>query len=421
MRTGSGIKIDIDYLKREIFTIPNIISLVRLLLIPYILVLYLHMEYNRAAVWIVISFLSDVADGFIARHFNMVSSVGKVLDPIADKMTQGMVFICLLTRYRWLVWFVCFYAFIEFTMLYMGFLSLMYTRKLDQAKWFGKICTGIMIAGILIMVLFPNLPLIYMQIISCICIAALVFSLFMYGRMFQKTINKYTSRLPGDHTDNMYCIMLSWFITIAAGVLLVTFRDSLASESVRALVSSHRMVIAAGLMVLFALKAMGLPIYIGVIYMVCGYLYGMPKALLACVVGGGITAMIQYLRGKYLYADHIDSVKKRLSAIEAYKIIRTKCSLVYVVLVRYMCLPSELVGIYMGATGLKLPVYLSGSLLGKIPDMLVFVFLGSHLSQPASVGFIAVLVAKLLLSGLICLVLYIVGKSLEKKNDISRV
>ena len=89
----------IRFTKEDILTIPNLLSLIRLLLVP--LIAWLNWgakNYIMAGVVVVISALTDVADGFIARKFNMISDLGKILDPIADKLTQAMTMLCLFTR-----------------------------------------------------------------------------------------------------------------------------------------------------------------------------------------------------------------------------------------------------------------------------------------------------------------------------------
>ena len=80
--------------KDQIFTIPNLLSIIRLILIPIIVWLYCEKQnYNAAVAVIVVSGATDITDGFIARHFNMVSDFGKILDPVADKLTQAAVII----------------------------------------------------------------------------------------------------------------------------------------------------------------------------------------------------------------------------------------------------------------------------------------------------------------------------------------
>ena len=86
--------------KKDVFTIPNILSFFRILLIPVIVVLYcVYQKYLISTLIIVISGITDVVDGKIARKFNMISDFGKFIDPVADKLTQAAMLFCLMTRY----------------------------------------------------------------------------------------------------------------------------------------------------------------------------------------------------------------------------------------------------------------------------------------------------------------------------------
>ena len=88
--------------KDQVLTIPNLLSVIRLALIPLIVWLYIgKQEYSAAVAVILISGATDIIDGFIARKFNMVSDLGKILDPVADKLTQATVILCLTVKYRW--------------------------------------------------------------------------------------------------------------------------------------------------------------------------------------------------------------------------------------------------------------------------------------------------------------------------------
>ena len=87
--------------KKEILTIPNLLSAFRLLLVPVIAWLYCGREnYPMTALVLLLSGATDIVDGFIARRFDMVSDLGKVLDPVADKLTQTAMLACLLTRFE---------------------------------------------------------------------------------------------------------------------------------------------------------------------------------------------------------------------------------------------------------------------------------------------------------------------------------
>ena len=413
-RSGADI---LRFLRKEIFTIPNMLSVFRIAIIPHIISLYFKGQYGPASWWIVISFLSDVADGFIARHFDMISAVGKVLDPIADKLTQGMIFICLISRYRWLAWFTMFFAYKELTVLYLGFMSFMYTRHLDQAMWWGKFSTGTVVASLLLMVLFPSLPVEAVKILSSICVAVLLFSLCMYARRYRGIILEKITRIPGDRTASIPGTALAWLLTFLGGAAVISGRSFLAQSGTAAFIRENTVLITAAVFLLFLLKSAGLPVYTGLIYMVCGYLYGFPAAVCVCAAGGALMACIQYFRGKNRFAQYKDEFGRRLSAIDAYNWLREKSSVAFMFLVRLMCLPTEAVSIYMGITQLRFSAFLAGSFLGKLPDMILFAVMGAHITDIASAPFIAAAAVKILCSGALCLFLYVNGR--KYRPDVS--
>lgn len=81
-------------------TVPNLLSLIRILLIPVFAVLFNNGNYGWAVFVLVLSGLSDFFDGKIARRFNQISALGKMLDPIADKLTQITIAIMFYLTFR---------------------------------------------------------------------------------------------------------------------------------------------------------------------------------------------------------------------------------------------------------------------------------------------------------------------------------
>lgn len=147
--------------KKEIFTIPNLLSLFRLLLIPVYVIIYLNAkdssDYFLAGAILAVSCLTDLIDGKIARHFNMISNLGKLLDPIADKATQFTLILCLVMRYPVLWFLVGLFIVKEGFQLVAGGLSLKKGKVLNGALLTGKICTTVLFISLIIMVLVPTL------------------------------------------------------------------------------------------------------------------------------------------------------------------------------------------------------------------------------------------------------------------------
>ena len=169
--------------KKEIFTIPNLLSLFRLVLIPVYVSIYLNAQqatdYYLAASILAVSCLTDLIDGKIARHFNMITSLGKLLDPVADKATQFTLILCLaLKADSILLWcLIGLFVLKEGFQLIAGGIRLRKGIMLKGALLSGKICTTILFVSLIVMVMMPGLP---PQIIDIIAIIDGVFMLVAF-------------------------------------------------------------------------------------------------------------------------------------------------------------------------------------------------------------------------------------------------
>lgn len=175
--------------KKEVFTIPNLLSFFRLALIPVYVTIYLragddlYLHFMAAGV-LAVSCLTDLVDGQIARRFHMISTVGKVLDPVADKMTQFALILCLTVRYP-VLWAVVVLFFLkELFQLTAGIVFLRKKKMLDGALMEGKICTTVLFLSLILMVLFPTLPDGWIYSMALIDSIFLAVSFFGYFRAY---------------------------------------------------------------------------------------------------------------------------------------------------------------------------------------------------------------------------------------------
>lgn len=147
--------------KKQLLTIPNLLSLFRLILIPVYVLIYLNataaVHYYIAGSILAVSCLTDLIDGKIARRFNMVTTVGKVLDPLADKATQFTLILCLAIRYQVLWLIVALFVLKESFQLIAGLLTLRQGKMLTGALFSGKLCTVVLFLSLILLVLFPEL------------------------------------------------------------------------------------------------------------------------------------------------------------------------------------------------------------------------------------------------------------------------
>ncbi|MBO5460884.1 MAG: CDP-alcohol phosphatidyltransferase family protein [Ruminococcus sp.] len=166
----------------DFFNIPNQLTVLRIILLPFIAYFYVKEDTTLAIILLLISGISDVADGFIARKFNMTTSIGKILDPISDKLTQWIILACLTIRFRYLL-VLFFLLFLK--ELFMGLTGLYVVRKTGivySSRWHGKATTVLIYSTIMLHFLFPDIPrtLALVLMISSICM--MIISLILYSR-----------------------------------------------------------------------------------------------------------------------------------------------------------------------------------------------------------------------------------------------
>lgn len=172
----------IRFTKEDILTIPNLLSLIRLLLVP--LIAWLNWgakNYIMAGVVVVISALTDVADGFIARKFNMISDLGKILDPIADKLTQAMTMLCLFTRFPHMLSPFILLVIKETVSGLTGIIRINKTKKVHGADWHGKLTTVFLFAMMLLHFFWEGIPAQISNGLIYGCCGMIILSGILYG------------------------------------------------------------------------------------------------------------------------------------------------------------------------------------------------------------------------------------------------
>ena len=181
-------------MNKKIFTIPNLLSFIRIILVPIIVVLYLKKHMVAATVLVVVSGASDMLDGFIARTFNQVSDLGKLLDPIADKLT--MLAVVFLVAIHHLPMRVMLYVMMaQEGIMLLGALVLFKTgARTCQSKLFGKLATAALYVTIFTVMLTdvigfvsggaPILSEKCLWIMAAVCCALMIAALIQYIVIF---------------------------------------------------------------------------------------------------------------------------------------------------------------------------------------------------------------------------------------------
>ena len=120
--------------------IPNILTILRFILIPIILYFIFKGNYLLGFIFFTISGVTDILDGAIARKFNLITNFGKLMDPLADKLTQISVLASLVFQKIIPFWILVVVLLKELLMIIGA--SFLYGKDVVvYSKWFGKLAT----------------------------------------------------------------------------------------------------------------------------------------------------------------------------------------------------------------------------------------------------------------------------------------
>ena len=162
---------------KDIVKLPNLLSVFRFMLIPiYMYGLLSGAMSNELVFWIIIlSWFSDILDGYIARKFNMITELGKLLDPLADKLTQSTILLCL-----WLTGFIPSFIFIALAIkdIILGIGSI-YVKKgiksgMIQANIWGKSATGVFYVAVLLSLLSFDCAIYFVYLAAVLMLIAFI-------------------------------------------------------------------------------------------------------------------------------------------------------------------------------------------------------------------------------------------------------
>ena len=190
-----------DYTKK-ILTIPNCLTILRILLIPLFLWTYLGLKNQYLALGVLaFSFFTDFLDGFIARHYHMVSDFGKALDPVADKLNQASILVALSFRYPIML---LPFGIMFVKEIYLGILMLLVIRRSGTvfgAEWHGKVATFLIYSTMAVHLVWPGtIPKLLSYILVGVTVGMQLLSFVLYAIRNNRLARKY-KHVPGQPAD----------------------------------------------------------------------------------------------------------------------------------------------------------------------------------------------------------------------------
>lgn len=201
----------------RILTIPNLLTGIRLMLIPLFIYLYCARgETEWSAAVVILSGLSDMLDGFIARRCHMESNLGRVLDPAADKLSQAAMCFAMIYRYPIMFWLLIFFAVKELAMIVLGYFYMRRTGVVNSARWYGKASSIVQYAVMLSLILNPAISAYSAYVLICLCMATHVISLISYIVFYIRSL------LNPEHVPGVAMRPIDWQIMFMYLLLMLS-------------------------------------------------------------------------------------------------------------------------------------------------------------------------------------------------------
>ena len=174
--------------RQQVLTIPNAMSAFRIVLIPFFVWAYVKDEYYLSFGLVVLSAISDMLDGFVARKLNMISDFGKFIDPVADKLTQAALVVCLMTKHPHICILFIILAVKELATLGLGAIVFRRHDSVNSAKWYGKMCTVVFEGTLMLLMVFPEAREEIVHVAIGVCAAVMIFAFVMYVNFYHSIL-----------------------------------------------------------------------------------------------------------------------------------------------------------------------------------------------------------------------------------------
>ncbi len=160
--------------------IPNILTTIRFILVPVFAYFLYESQYILSVIILAVAGITDYLDGHIARKYNMITSWGKLADPLADKLMQLTALIILGIKNK-IPFFVVIIVLLKEIIMVIGSVLLLKQNKfVVSANWYGKVTTVILYFAVTLIIL--DIP--FGNYLIMLAVAATIFSFINYGLVF---------------------------------------------------------------------------------------------------------------------------------------------------------------------------------------------------------------------------------------------
>ena len=364
--------------RKNIVNLPNAITLFRLLLIPVIVRLYLGEMHAGSFIVIVVAVMADLADGAVARRTGCVTDFGKFFDSAVSKVLIAVLIICLVPKYRWMWLLLMVMMFRELCQIIYGYILFSRYDRVYSSKWFGKICKASMTAVTAALILWQSIPRPLANMMIIACSVTVLLALLMYTRMYLQVV------WGDDYPANVSAVSRTLIISLWVMVMIVMLclHDRISLSAILSYTPSEPYLAAVVMLLMFALKTLSVFFYSGLLFLANGTLFSLPVAIAMNIAGALVMIFEGYFIGNKLAGEQLQDIEGKYPKLRGLIKLKNERPFIFVLLFRLLKMMNyDIASMYLGAARVKLPQYVAGSLLGIMPDVILYAMIGRGLGD----------------------------------------
>ena len=364
--------------RKNIVNLPNAITLLRLLLIPVIVRLYLGEMYAGSFAVIAVAVITDLIDGAVARRTGCVTDFGKFFDSAVSKVLIAVLIICLVPEYRWMWLLLMVMLFRELSQIIYSYILFSRYDRVYSSRWYGKICKAYMTTVTAALIMWQGIPRPAANLMIITCSGIVLFTMLMYTRMYLQVV------WSDDYPANVSAVSRTLVISLWVMVMIVALclHDRISLSAILSYTPSDPYLAVIVMLLMFALKTLSVFFYSGVLFLANGTLFSLPAAIAMNIAGALVMTFEGYFIGNRLAGEQLQDIEEKYSKLRGLVRLKNEKPFIFVLLIRLLKMMNYDIGsMYMGAARVKLPQYIAGSLLGIFPDIILYAMIGRGLGD----------------------------------------
>ena len=402
--------------RKNIVNLPNAITLFRLLLIPVIIRLYLGEMYTGSFAVISVAVITDLVDGTVARKTGCVTDFGKFFDSAVSKVLIAVLIICLVPKYRWMWLLLMVMMFRELCQIIYGYILFSRYDRVYSSKWFGKICKASMTAVTAVLILWQNIPRPLANMMIIACSVTVLLALLMYTRMYLQVV------WGDDYPANVSAVSRTLIISLWVMVMIVALclHDRISLSAILSYTPSEPYLAAIVMLLMFGMKTLSVFFYSGLLFLANGTLFSLPAAIAMNIAGALVMIFEGYFIGNKLAGEQLQDIEGKYSKLRGLVRLKNERPFIFVLLLRLLKMMNyDIASMYLGAARVKLPQYIAGSLLGILPDIILYAVIGRGLGDLNMSRTAAAAIAYVGLSVASMVVIKLLADKYDEEEDIT--